>query len=101
MLPGDALLDKVPAPESLSQHLLCRVPKLGHFQSSSPIISFHVPLTRANFNYKLDTPRVGLLCLRALCACYLKVLLVFMFVISYLFFKNQLRFHLFHDKNKE
>lgn len=54
ILSGDTLLNTVPAPESLIQRLLCRVPKLGHFQSSSPIILFHAPLTRANFSYKLD-----------------------------------------------
>lgn len=88
MLPGDTLLNTDPAPESLIQHLLCRVPKLGHFQSSSPIIPFHAPLTAANFNYKLDAPCLGLPCLCSCRACYLEALLAFMFVISYLFFKN-------------
>lgn len=61
ILSGEPLLNIVPAPESLIQRLLCGVPKLEHFQSSSPIILFHAPLTRANFNYKLDAFRVSVL----------------------------------------
>lgn len=68
--------------------------------SSSSIAPFHAPLSMANLSYELDAPcdhsstSLYLLCLLCrnlpcFCICHL------------LFFRNQLRFHLFYDKHKE
>lgn len=77
MLPGDILSNKVLTPKSLIQHQLWRVPKSGHFQSSSPITPFYAPLTLANLNYKLNAHAFTLPCLPSLWACYLEALLAF------------------------
>ena len=77
MLPGDILSNKVLTPKSLIQHQLWRVPKSGHFQSSSPITPFYAPLTLANLNYKLNAHAFTLPCLSSLWACYLEALLAF------------------------
>lgn len=100
MLSGDILSDKVLAPKSLIQHLLCRIPKSVHFQSSSPITPFHAPLNVAGLNYKLDVP-----CSHPSMALFFLCLFPkspSRFYICYLFlFKSQLRFHLLHDKHRE
>lgn len=45
-------------PKSLIHHLLGRVPKLGHFQNSGPIIASHAPLGITNLNCKLHVSRI-------------------------------------------
>lgn len=48
MLSGDILSNKALASKSLIQHLLGRLPKLGHFQRSGSIIPFRAPLIIAS-----------------------------------------------------
>lgn len=83
VLPGDILSNKVLTPKSLIQHQLWSIPKLGHFQSSSPITPYYAPLTLANLNYKPDAHAFPLPRLPSFWACYPEALLTFASVIPY------------------